>query len=180
MKKVLIISSTPRVGGNSEVLCDAFMKGAQEAGNHVKKIALREKKLHPCVGCTSCYESSNCVFDDIVEIKQNLLEADVVVLGTPVYFHNMSGQLKIMIDRTVGFYEELINKEFYYIMTATSTEEEDEQNFPRTIESLRGWTLDCLEGCVEKGIICGAGLSNVGDAKGSKFEKLAYEMGKGV
>ena len=180
MKKVLIVSSSPRLHGNSDVLCDAFMKGAKDAGHSVTKINLAQKKLHACIGCASCYESSDCVFDDMAEIKQQLIAADVIVFGTPVYFHNMCAQLKILIDRTVGFYEQLVNKEFYYIMTATSTEEQDDQNFPRTIESLRGYTLDCLEGSVEKGMIRGGGLSKVGDAKNSAYEKQAYEMGKRV
>lgn len=180
MKKILIISASPRFQGNSDVLCDAFMKGAKEVGHSVTKINLKEKKIHVCVGCANCYESSNCIFDDMEEIKEEMIAADVIVLGTPVYFHNMCGQLKIMIDRTVGFYEQLVNKEFYYIMTATSTEEEDDQNFSRTIESLRGYTLDCLESSVEKGMICGGGLSKIGDAKNSIYEKQAYEMGKRV
>lgn len=180
MKKVVIISSTPRFNGNSEVLCNAFMKGAEESGNQVKMFKLREMKLRQCIGCARCYENSTCVFEDIKDIREALLESDVIVLATPVYFHAMSGWLKRVIDRTVGFYEELTNKEFYYIMTATSTEEDDDLNFPRCIENLRAWTLDCLEGSVEKGIIRGAGLSKIGDAKGSKFEKEAYEMGKNV
>ncbi len=180
MKKVLLISSSPRLHGNSDVLADAFALGARESGNEVVKVNLRDKKLHPCVGCASCYSSSNCVFDDMRELKTQLISADVIVLATPVYFHAMSAQLKIMIDRTVGFYEQLKNKEIYYIMTATSTEQEDGLNFVRCLDNLRGWALDCLINSKEKGIIKGGGLSKVSDAKGSIFEKQAYEMGKNI
>ncbi len=53
-KKVLILSSSPRRGGNSDTLCDEFMRGAVESGNHVEKIFLRDKTIHPCLGCSVC------------------------------------------------------------------------------------------------------------------------------
>ena len=177
MKKVLIISSTPRFGGNSEVLCQAFEKGALENKNEVVFIKLREKKIHPCIGCWHC-KNAPCVFDDdMTEIQKHMLESDVIVLGTPVYFYTMCAQLKALIDRTTPFYEKLQNKEFYYIMTA---DDEDKNNLQKTVDSLRGWSLDCLEGSKEKGIIFATGITYLGDAKGSKFEKQAYEMGKNV
>ena len=64
-KKVLIISSSPRKGGNSDLLCDEFMKGALEAGNEVEKIVLKDKTVHPCTGCSVCsmYEDDCCRCD---------------------------------------------------------------------------------------------------------------------
>lgn len=177
MKKVVIISSTPRFGGNSEVLCRAFEKGALESGHEVVFINLREKKIHPCIGCWHCH-NGDCVFDDdMKEIQKAMMEADVIVLGTPVYFYTMCGQLKVMIDRTTPFFEQLKGKEFYYIMTA---DDEDKNNLEKTVESIRGWSLDCLEGSKEKGIIFATGITHLGDAKGSVFEQEAYEMGKRI
>lgn len=85
--KVLAISASPRKGGNSEILCDQFLKGAAENGNEVKKINLGEMKISPCIACYGCTKSHQCVKkDDMVQIQQELILADVIVLATPVYF----------------------------------------------------------------------------------------------
>ena len=99
-KKVLIISSSPRKGGNSDLLCDEFMKGAIEAGNEVEKIFLKDKTVHPCTGCSVCsmYGKPCPQKDDAAEIVEKMIAADVIVMATPVYFYTMSGQMKIMID----------------------------------------------------------------------------------
>lgn len=98
--KVLAISASPRKGGNSDVLCDQFLKGAAEAGNEIKKIALGQVNISPCAACYGCSKSHRCVKkDDMSQILQELIDADVIVLATPVYFYSMDAQMKIMIDR---------------------------------------------------------------------------------
>ena len=99
-KKVLVISSSPRIGGNSDVLSDAFVKGALEAGNEVEKVNLAGKKIEFCRGCFACQTTQRCVIrDDADEIEQKMQEADVLVFATPIYYFEMSGQLKTMLDR---------------------------------------------------------------------------------
>lgn len=177
-KKVLVISASPRKGGNSDMLCDEFIRGAKETWNETEKIYLRDKNIHFCTGCGVCNETSVCVQkDDAAEILNKMVEADVIVLATPVYFYMMDGQLKTMIDRTVPRYTEIRNKEFYYIMTAADTQT---TSLEKTVEGLRGFTLDCLPGAREKGIIYGVGAWKVGEIKGTPAMRQAYEMGKGV
>ena len=85
--KVLIISSSPRKGGNSDVLCDQFARGAAEAGHEVEKVNLREKELSPCQACYGCKEHHVCVIkDDMAEIFPKLVAADVIVLASPCIF----------------------------------------------------------------------------------------------
>ena len=101
MKKVLIISSSPRSGGNSDTLCDEFLKGAEAAGNVVEKISLRKKKINYCTGCGFCYEHKTCTQkDDMAEILDKMISSDVIVFASPIYFYTMCGQLKTMIDRS--------------------------------------------------------------------------------
>src|SRR5574344_2312856 len=135
-KKVLILSSSPRKGGNSDTLCDQFAKGATEAGNQVEKIFLKDKKIGYCRGCQVCYENhTSCVQkDDMQEILDKMLNSDVIVLATPVYFYTMSAQLKTVIDRTVPAYERMSNKEFYFLLSAADAQK---ANFERTVESIR-------------------------------------------
>ena len=99
-KKVLILSSSPRKGGNSETLAAAFAKGAREAGNQVETVYLREKQVGFCKGCFACLKLGHCVIqDDAVEIAAKMHDANVLVFATPVYYYCVSGQLKTMLDR---------------------------------------------------------------------------------
>lgn len=85
--KILAISASPRKGGNSDVLCDEFMKGAAESGHEVQKIRLVEKKIAPCLACYGCTETHICVRnDDMTEVLEAMKAADVIALAAPVYF----------------------------------------------------------------------------------------------
>lgn len=177
-KKVLILSGSPRKSGNSDLLCDEFMRGAQEAGHKVEKIRVASKKVAPCSGCYYCRDHQGaCVHkDDMAEILQKMIDADVLVLASPVYFYSIDAQLKAVIDRTVARWLEVKNKEFYYIATMA---DEAASSADRTIECFRGYA-DCVEGAVEKGIIVGNGVYERGAIKGHKAMQQAYEMGKRV
>ena len=175
-KKVLIISASPRKGGNSDTLCDQFLLGAQEAGHTVEKVFLRNHKINYCMGCGVCNNTHVCVQkDDMKDLLDKMVNADVIVLSTPVYFYTMDGQLKTFIDRCVPRYTEITNKEVYFIVAAADTEKD---NLHPTIEGLRGFTRDCLEGSKEKGIIYGVGAWQMGEIKTLPAYKEAYEMGK--
>lgn len=176
-KNILIISSSPRKGGNSDLLCDEFMKGARGAGHQVEKVRLAEKRIHYCRGCGVCNETHSCPQkDDMAELLDKMLAADVIVLATPVYFYTLCGQMKTFIDRTVPRYLDLRDKEFYFILAAA---EDDRDNMQRTVECFRGF-LDCLEGAVEKGVLYGTGAWKMGDVKTLPAMKQARIMGIGA
>lgn len=177
-KKVLILSGSPRKGGNSDVLCDAFMKGAQEAGNEVEKIFLRSKKIGYCNACYYCKKSGGvcAIKDDMAEILEKMHWADVIVLASPVYFYSIDAQVKTVIDRTVAQWTQIQNKEFYYIMTAA---EESSTVMDCTLECFRGLAA-CLSGSKEMGVIYGKGVYEAGAIKNTATMQEAYEMGKGI
>lgn len=177
-KKVLILSSSPRKGGNSDTLCGQFLRGAAEAGNVTEKIFLRDKKIGYCTGCSLCSRDRKpCPQkDDAAEIIQKMLAADVIVMGTPVYFYTMSAQMKTLIDRCCGFYTEMRNKEFYFIITAA---EDKQEKMLRTVDTFQGF-LDCLENPVIKGVVFGRGVWHVGEIENHPALQQAYEMGKNV
>ncbi|MBM6830261.1 flavodoxin family protein [Anaerotignum lactatifermentans] len=178
MKKVLIISASSRKQGNSDILCDYFAKGARESGHQVEKVFLAEKNINFCSGCGVCNETHLCVQkDDMKEILDSMVAADVIVLATPVYFYSMNGRMKNFIDRTVPRYTEITKKDFYFIMTAADT---DKENLARTLEGFRGFTQDCLEEAREAGIIYGTGAWQKGEIEESPACKEAYEMGRAL
>ena len=161
-KKILILSASPRKGGNSDLLCDQFAKVAQEADHQVEKVRVQEKKISPCLACYGCRGTGVCVQkDDMAEILDKMVEADVLVLATPVYFYSMDGQLKTLIDRTLPRYTEIRSKEVWFIATAAAGKGAME----RTIDALRGFT-DCLPGAKVKGVIYGSGVYQKGEEIG--------------
>lgn len=175
-KKVLILSGSPRKGGNSDLLCDEFMRGAQEAGHDVEKIRVAEKKVHPCSACYFCREHGGaCVHkDDMAGILQKMIDADVLVLASPVYFYSIDAQLKAVIDRTVARWLEVRNKEFYYIVTLA---DEDKSAVETTLACLRGYA-DCVNGAKEMGVIVGSGVYEPGTVKQTDAMAQAYRMGR--
>lgn len=178
-KKVLLISSSPRKGGNSDLLCDQFQKGAIDSGHRAEKIFLSDQKIHYCTGCGACANATRpCVQrDDVAEILKKMVSAEVIVLATPVYFYTMCAQLKTLIDRSCSRYTAISNKDFYFILTAADT---NRAAMERTLESLRGFTEDCLEGARERGILLGLGVMERGEVKALPIYQEAYEMGRQV
>lgn len=177
-KKVLILSSSPRKGGNSDTLCDQFGKGAEEAGNQVEKIRLADLNIDYCSACYACKTKGRCVKqDDMEQVIANMRAADVIVLATPVYFYTMSAQMKTMIDRTLGGAQKsgLENKEFYFIATAA----DGKAAMERTVDGLRGY-IECLPGAKEMGVIYGAGVWQLGDIQKNPAMQEAYQMGKNI
>lgn len=177
-KKVLILSGSPRKGGNSDLLCDAFARGAAEAGNEVEKVRVAAKRIHPCSGCYYCRDHGGvCAHkDDMAELLQKMIDADVLVLASPVYFYSIDAQLKAVIDRTVARWLEVKNKEFYYIATMA---DEEAASAETTLACFRGYA-DCVEGAVEKGAIVAGGVYEAGKVEGTDYIQQAYQLGRGV
>ncbi len=177
-KKIVVIAASPRKGGNSELLCDQFICGATEAGHQTEKICLQDRHINYCTACDACQgNGGKCVQkDDMAEILDKMISADVIVMATPVYFYTMNAQMKTVIDRTYARYTAVSNKEMYFIMTAAVG---NKNLLERTLESFRGFTA-CLTGAKEKGAIYGTGAWNKGDIKKSPTLAQAYEMGKNV
>ena len=176
MKNVVIISSSPRKNGNSDILCQQFMRGAKETGNIVNYVRLAEKNINYCKACGSCEISGECFQnDDMKELIDLCLKADVIVLATPVYFYSMSGQLKVFIDRLLPKYTS-ISADIYIFATAWDSET---KNLNSTLEAIRGLTRDCFENCTEKGYLLVGDVYHKGDIN-DKDEQLfqAYRMGR--
>ena len=179
MKKVLILSGSQRKGGYSDVLCDEFAKGARDAGNDVEKIRVVEKKIAPCTGCYYCKDhAGKCAFnDDMADVLQKIIDCDVLVLSSPVYFYSVCAQLKTVIDRTVARWTEIANKDLYYIATAA---EEDPDTLDITLACFHGFAM-CIDGYEEKGTLYGKGVYEKGDVLNRpELITIAYEMGNSI
>lgn len=178
-KKILIISSSPRKGGNSDTLCDEFLKGAQDAGHTVEKIFLRDKKINYCTGCGFCNTNDYTACaqkDDMSEILDKMQEADTIVFATPIYFYAIAGQMKTFIDRMCARYTHISNKEFYYIITAADSSKGAVQYALGEFKGL----MACLNNPKEKGYLFAGGVWQKGDVNNTNYTKQAYEAGKNI
>ena len=178
MKKVIVISTSLRAGSNSDMLAEKFVEGAKASGNEVEKISLRGKNIKFCVGCRSCQKTGACVFkDDVPAIMEKVQNADVVCWATPIYYYEMSGQMKTLIDRMNAMYPKDYRFRDIYLLTTAAEAEEDT---PRRAEmGLMGW-IDCYGKSSLKGHLFGGGVTDARDIEGNACLSKAYEMGKGV
>ena len=105
VKKVLIISTSLRGGSNSDILANECAKGAKEAGHDVELLSLKGKDIKYCIGCLSCQRTGMCVQkDDIADIMAKIKNAEVIVYATPIYYYEMCGQMKTLLDRLNPLY----------------------------------------------------------------------------
>lgn len=175
-KSVLILSSSPRRGGNSEMLCQQFRTGAEEAGHRVEMLNINDYDIRYFNQTEYDRAASAAETDDAAMIIAKMKSADVIVLSSPVYFYNMTAQLKALIDRTYGHEKDLSGKEFFYIATST---DRDNESTDGVFEAFHGFAR-CLYGSVERGVIRGNGAWNRGDIDNHPAMRQAYEMGKEV
>ena len=177
-KKVLILSSNPRKGGNSEALAAAFAKGAREAGNQVETVYLREKQYGFCKGCLACLKLGHCVIkDDAVEIAAKMHDADVLVFATPVYYYSVSGQLKTVLDRANPLFgTDYAFTKAYLLVTAAEGEPETVEG---TVKAVQGW-VDCFERCELADTVFAGGVNKIGEINGHPALERAYRVGKEI
>ena len=178
MKKVVVISTSLRLGSNSNALAEQFAEGAKASGNEVEFISLRGKEIKFCIGCLSCQKTGACVFkDDVSAIMDLVLNADVVCWATPIYYYEMSGQMKTLIDRMNAMYPKDYKFRDIYLLTTAA---EDKKYTPEHAESgLQGW-IDCFEKATLKGHLFCGGVNNPREISGNAKLEDAYELGKSV
>ena len=178
MKKVIVISTSLRHGSNSDLLADKFVEGAQAAGHEVEKISLVGKDIQFCKGCLACQQLGRCVInDDVNGIMNKVLKADVVAWATPIYYYEMSGQMKTLIDRMNAMYPLDYKFRDVYML---STAHEDEADTPKRAEAgLTGW-IECFpESRLAGTLFCG-GVNAPREIEGNPKLQEAYELGNNI
>ena len=179
MSKVLVISTSLRAKSNSDIMTECLVKGAKAAGHEVEQISLKGKELKFCIGCLACQKTQKCVLkDDAVWIAEKVKNADTLVFATPIYYYEMSGQMKTLLDRLNPLYpSDYRFRKVYMLMTAA----EDEDFVPeKAVNGLQGW-LDCFEKAELAGTLFCGGMGAPGEASGKKEpQHETYEFGKAL
>ena len=179
MKKVLIISTSIRNNSNSEILAHEMEKGAKEAGNEVEFVTLKDKEINFCKGCMACQKIGRCVIDDDVNpILEKMKNAEVIVWATPVYYYEMSGQMKTLIDRANALYSSQHNIKEVYVITTSA---DGSENVVQTVlAGVKGW-IACLSGVRLSGFLNGGGLDAPNQvSQNSQLLSKAFELGKNI
>ena len=179
MSNILVISTSLRPRSNSDILTERLVAGARDAGHQVEEISLKGKELKYCIGCLACQKTQRCVQkDDALWVADKMKDADTLVFSTPIYYYEMSGQMKTLLDRMNPLYSSDYRFRRVYMLSVAA---EDETYTPeKAVSGLEGW-VDCFE----KAKLCGSlfvgGLNGPGEASANAeaLEK-AYQFVKNM
>lgn len=179
MSNVLVITTSLRAKSNSDILAEKLAEGAKSAGHDVEMISLKGKEIRFCIGCLACQKTQRCIQkDDAIAIADKVLNADTIVFVTPIYYYEMSGQMKTLLDRLNPLYSADYKFRKVYML---STAAEDEPFVPeKAVSGLQGW-VDCFEKAeLTDSLFCG-GLNDPNEASGSdKQLDEAFGFGKNI
>ncbi|MBO6060599.1 MAG: flavodoxin family protein [Clostridia bacterium] len=176
MSKVLVITTSLRAKSNSDILTERLIAGAREAGHEIELIGLKGKYIKYCIGCLACQKTQKCVQnDDAVWIAEKVKEAETLVFVTPIYYYEMSGQMKTLLDRMNPLYSSDYAFRKVYMLSVAA---DDAPTTPeKAVNGLQGW-VDCFEKAELMGSLFCGGIDAPG-AAASMNEALdeAYRFG---
>ncbi len=176
--RIVIIKSSPHKKGSSNLLAEQFVKGAQEAGHTVVELDAAHMNIHPCLGCEHCGMNGPCVQkDDMQQIRDALLSADMAVFVTPVYYFGMSAQLKMVIDRFYSFTCKLSAKHLKTALIAAAWDVGDDV-MPYLAEHYK--KLCRYMNFTDCGMILGTGCGTPSMTRGSRHMGEARRLGKSL
>ena len=179
MSRILIITTSLRTKSNSDILAEKVAEGAKAAGHDTELISLKGKKLEYCIGCFACQKTEKCVIrDDAAEIVEKVKNADTLVFATPIYYYEMSGQMKTLLDRLNPLFPSDYRFRNVYMLSTAAEDEEGVSE--KAVSGLNGW-VDCFEKAeFKESLFCG-GINDAGEAE-EKQEELeeAYAFGKSL
>ena len=176
--KILIMESSPHKNGSSNLLAESFARGALESGHSVEVFDVAKAKIHPCLACEACGMSGPGVQnDDMSKLKEKILQADMVVFVTPLYYFGMSAQLKTAIDRCYSFNSNLHAKDLKTVLIATSWDSNEVKMQPLVVH----YQMICRYlGFKDNGMILGLGCGTPSMTNRTDYPRKAYELGKSI
>ena len=176
---ILVISTSLRNKSNSDILTEKLIDGARDAGHQVERVSLKGKNIKFCIGCLACQKTQKCVLnDDANLIAEKVKNADTLVFVTPIYYYEMCGQMKTLLDRMNPLYPSDYKFRKVYMMSVAA---EDEPHVPeKAVSGLQGW-IDCFEKAEFGGSLFCGGITDPGEALGKPDkQQAAYQFGKSL
>ncbi len=177
--KITVLTGSPRKNGTSNYLADEFIRGAKENGHEVFRFDTARSDVKNCMACQSCAMGSKpCIHkDDFVELRENILNSDVIVFVTPIYYFGMTSTLKKVIDRFYSIDTQLKNKQNKAVLISVqhSPVEVVKEALNHHYNAILNWL-----NMQNAGIINATGIENVEQLKTTQYPQMAYELGKSL
>lgn len=175
--KIVVITGSPHRNGTLALLADKFIEGAQSVGHTVYRFNAAFEDTHPCLGCNRCGRDGACIQGDTIEkdLMPHLLEADLIVLITPLYYYGMSTQIKTVIDRFYARIEKLQNKKSILMATAWNSADWTMSSLVKHYESLVQYMK-----WQDIGKVLAIGCGYRSAIERSDFPNQAYQMGVNI
>lgn len=179
-KKILVLTGSPRKGGNSDLLADAFIKGAEAAGHEISKFDCGHKNIKPCIACNACYSIERaCIFgDDFNELASLLEHSDMIVLVTPMYWFTFSAQLKAGLDKMYALLIGGRQSSIQESMLLACGECGEESDFEGLVKTYQRITL--YQKWNNAGVLVATAVSEKGDILKTDFLEKAKQMGQEI
>ena len=176
---ILILQGSPNKDGSTAMLCDEFTQGALTAGHKVERVDVAYADVAPCTGCVACgYGAAPCVqHDGMQRLRQKILQADMLVFATPLYYYSMSAQLKIVIDRFCADNSAITMKRFKAALI-TAAWNSDTWTFDALVAHYQ--TLCRYLDMEDKGMVLGYGCGTPGMTRRARAMKEARNLGASV
>ena len=174
--KIVVLEGSPNKNGSSNLLADALIRGAREAGHTVRVIDAAHSDIHPCTGCIHCGYEGPCVQkDDMEKFRGMILDADMVVFVTPLYYYGMSAQLKTLVDRFCAINSSITRRHMKSALLSAAWNADD-----WTFEALAAHyrTLVRYLDLDDQGMVLGAGCGTPAMTARSRYPKQAYALGR--
>ena len=173
--KMVVLQGSPNKKGSTFILADCFRQGAEAAGHTVEFIDVAHARIHPCTGCVHCGYEGPCVQkDDVESIRKKILDGDMLVFASPLYYYGMSAQLKILIDRFCAFNSSMQRKHMKSALLTVAWNSDS-------------WTFEALEAhyktlvrylnLTDMGMVLGYGCGTPSMTEHSKYPQQAYQLG---
>lgn len=173
--KIIILQGSPNKNGSTSILVEEFTRGAKSSGHSVKRFDIAEMNIKPCLGCVACGYEGPCVQkDDNNKIRKSILDADMIIFATPLYYYGMSAQLKTVIDRFCAYNSSITMKHMKSALLAVAWNSND-WTFEALVDHYQ--TLVRYLNFEDCGAVLGSGCGNKSTTINTNYPEMAYELG---
>mgnify|MGYP002674593395 CR=1 FL=1 len=173
--KIIILQGSPNKNGSTSILVEEFTRGAKKSGHSVQRFDIAEMNINPCLGCVACGYEGPCVQkDDNDKIRKSILNSDMIVFATPLYYYGVSAQLKTVIDRFCAYNSSITMKHMKSALLSVAW-------------NSNNWTFEALVDHYETlvryldfedcGVVLGCGCGNRLTTINTNYPEMAYELG---